>query len=197
MSGKGDFFNGIAYDRMIPDAGKVLISEPFLFDPHFKRTVVLLVEHSEDGSIGFILNRPANLPIHKIVEDFPTFDSIAHIGGPVNQDNLFFIHCRPDILEDGAEIIPGLFWGGDFEQLKYLVNTQQIQPNEIRFFVGYSGWDIGQLDEELAQNSWITSEMSTDDIMNLPADEMWKSALTAIGKKYGIMANFPEDPSLN
>src|SRR4029077_16781585 len=100
-----------------PEKGKILISEPFLNDPNFKRTIILLAEHNEEGSIGFILNKPTNLKIKDTIEDFPEFDAIVYYGGPVQLNTLQFIHKAGDIIEGSLEIADGLFWGGSFDIL--------------------------------------------------------------------------------
>lgn len=192
-----DFFLNFDFDSENPEAGKLLISEPFLFDPSFKRSVVLLVEHSNDGSVGFILNKPVDLVLEDALEEFPKFDAELYFGGPVNPHNLFFIHTLGEKLTNSQKIINGLYWGGDFDQLKLLIDTKQVSPEEIQFFAGYSGWGPQQLSDELDQKSWIVTPANADWIMQGQTKDFWKDTLTSLGKKFAIMANFPEDPSLN
>ena len=180
-----------------PEQGRLMISEPFLFDPNFKRSVVLLVEHNEEGSIGFILNKSVNLNITDAIEDFPDFQAELFFGGPVGQNNLFYIHTLGDRLPESKEIIDGIFWGGDFEQLKLLIDTGQISEGEIQFFAGYSGWGADQLKNEMKDKSWIMTQATSDLVRRGRNKEFWSEVLTLMGKKFAIMANFPEDPSLN
>src|SRR5687768_9313951 len=121
-----------------PFKGDLLISEPFFSDPFFKRSVVLLIEHSEQGSLGFIINKPIDIKLNDALDDFPEFDAKVFFGGPVKRDNLYYIHTLGNKLEGSFEVAPGLFWGGDFEMLKELIRRHEITPDQIRFYVGYS-----------------------------------------------------------
>jgi putative transcriptional regulator len=124
-----------------PIQGSLLISEPFLLDSYFKRAVVLLSEHDEKGTLGFILNKPTDVMLNDAVEDFPDFNVPLYFGGPVDTDTLFYVHTIGQKLEGAKEILPGLWWGGDYEQLKFLVDTKQIEKENIRFYAGYAGWE--------------------------------------------------------
>ncbi len=180
-----------------PGKGKILISEPFLNDPNFKRSIILLSEHNEEGSIGFILNKPTKFKISQIMDDFPEFEAPVYLGGPVQINTLQFIHRVGDMIEGSTEISEGLYWGGDFEILKLLIETNQVSPDDFRFFLGYSGWTEGQLDDELKINSWIVTSTSIDNIFSEEPDKMWREILKKMGKKYSILASFPENPSVN
>ena len=129
---------GMATNTMIR-SGQVLIAEPFMLDPYFKRAVVLLCEHHDEGTLGFILNKNIDMGINDLMSDFPKFDAEIFYGGPVQTDNLHYVHDLGDLLEDSIKIAEGVWWGGDFEQLKFLIGQQVIQPATTRFFVGYSG----------------------------------------------------------
>ena len=194
---KDDFFKDINYNRLRPEGGRVLISEPFLYDPFFKRTVVFLVEFDEEGALGFILNKPLKVLIHDIVEEFPYFQADVHFGGPVAEESLFYLHTIGEKLEGSKEVMPGLWWGSDFDQLKSMINTRQITPNDVRFFVGYSGWGEEQLATELEEQSWIVAETDAKQVMTGADEEFWAEKLKSMGSKFAIIANFPEDPSLN
>jgi putative transcriptional regulator len=178
--------------------GKVLIADPFLQDPFFCRSVVLLTEHNEEGSIGFILNKPIDLTIDEAVEGFPEFDKTISLGGPVEQEVMFFLHTRGDILDDTMEIVPGVYWGGDFEKLKAFVSQGMVAENEIFFFLGYAGWSPEQLKEELAQGNWTIADFSMRYLKDADEEEnTWKRAILRSDNKNAILANFPENPSLN
>lgn len=187
----------MALNGHTPEKGRFLISEPFLLDPNFKRSVVLLTEHGEDGSIGFVLNQEVDLRLNEIIEDFPEFDVPVFIGGPVQQDSLHFIH-RVEALQEGAiEVRPGVFWGGDFDKLRTLIEAGRIPQNDIRFFIGYSGWGPDQLNQELERNSWIVAPPSKKFTFFEDSDKLWQRILSALGSKYKRMAGYPEDPSMN
>lgn len=181
-----------------PSSGKLLISEPFLADPNFKRSVVLLTEHSEQGSVGFILNQPSNLLVKDLIQDFWSADFPVFIGGPVEVDTVHFIHRCYDKLNSGEEIADGIYWGGDFETLKALINQQGITEQEVKFFLGYSGWDHQQLESEIAANTWIVSDQyHPETVFSNNEEELWKEVIINLGPKYAHVSNFPIDPSLN
>ncbi|NOS86462.1 MAG: YqgE/AlgH family protein [Ignavibacteria bacterium] len=180
-----------------PAKGKVLISEPFLNDPNFKRTIILLTEHCEEGSIGFVLNKPTDYLIHEVIEEFPEFDSVVYYGGPVQLNTLQFIYKGENIIDGSIEIMPGLYWGGSFDILKTLITSGTAAPEDFRFFLGYSGWTDGQIDDELEINSWIVADTSIENIFSVEPDKLWRETLKGMGKKFAILASFPENPSVN
>ena len=184
-------------NNISPEQGKLLLSEPFQKDLYFKRTVVLLTEHNDMGTVGFILNKPLDIKIHEAIDDFPEFDCPLYFGGPVSKNQLFYIHTLGDRLEGSVEIAPGIFWGGSFDTMRALIQDGMIQPGEVRFFAGYSGWEPTQLDKELEEKSWIIANSSKDYIMNNNTNKLWSTILKNMGQTYAVMANFPEDPSLN
>ena len=134
----------IMVDREVTK-GQILLAEPFMIDPNFRRSVVLLCEHQSDGSIGFILNKPLKMNVSELIADFPDFESEVYFGGPVATDTIHYIHNVGGLLEESVEVNRGVFWGGDFSKLKFLISSQLVDPTNIRFFVGYSGWSGGQL----------------------------------------------------
>ena len=180
-----------------PAKGTLLISEPYLPDPNFERTVILLCEHNEEGSFGFVLNKPSLVNVNELVEDLIGIDKMAYLGGPVQQDTLHFVHNFSE-LEDAIEITEGVYWGGNFEQLLSGLDTHQLNLNEINFYLGYSGWSAGQLDGELKEESWIVSDKFDQNLLfKTNSTEMWRTALTLLGGRFAIYSNYPSDPSLN
>jgi len=180
-----------------PSQGSLLISEPFLLDSYFKRAVVLIGEHDQHGTIGFILNKPTDVKINDAVEDFPTFNVPLYFGGPVDTDTLFYIHTIGNKLEGAKEIVKGVWWGGNYEQLKLMIDTGQVKENQIRFYAGYSGWEPKQLDIEIKEKSWLLSSANTNFTFFSDPKCLWSQVLKSMGTEYAILANFPEDPSLN
>lgn len=180
----------------VPSAGILLISDPFLKDPNFQRTVILLCEHQVEGSFGFVLNRLQEGVLSDWVHDclgcqFPVFN-----GGPVQKDSIHFLHRKPELL-GGVEIIDGIYWGGDFVEVVKLINTEALKETEIRFFIGYSGWGEGQLEEEMRDKSWIVRDGNKRLIFMKQPDQIWKSALQDLGGEYQMMPYYPLDPQLN
>jgi len=181
-----------------PDKGRLLISEPYLPDPNFQRTVVLLCEHNDEGTFGFVLNKQSKVSLGEVVELTNSFDKSVFVGGPVQQDTLHFLHTASEYLEGGTEVFDDLYWGGNFEQLISLIDTHQAVPEDFRFFVGYSGWGPGQLEGEIEENSWIVSKgLSADDLLKTPADDLWKLILNEMGGRYEMFSKYPSDPRLN
>lgn len=184
-------------NKLEPATGRLLISEPFLEDPNFKRSVVLLCDHNEDGSFGFVLNRSLELRVGDFMEDLPDTDAAVSFGGPVQNDALFYIHTLGERIPNSIEIMEGLYMGGDFETLQEFLQRGEADSTNLRFFVGYSGWGPGQLAGELEANSWIVAKSDVPTIMQTDSEEAWGKILRSMGKRYSVLANFPNDPSLN
>lgn len=190
-----DFFK--IENKLKPGAGKVLVSEPFLAGDYFNRSVVLLTQHSdEEGTVGFILNKPTGIKVGKIIPRFPDFDSPAFLGGPVGQDKLFFLHTLGDKIQGSISIKENLYWSGDFDHLLSLIRAGVVDEESVRFFLGYSGWSRGQLDDEIAGHSWIVIDPSVENIME--SDEnFWLECVEDIGGNGLKWKNVPEHPELN
>ncbi|AZJ31250.1 MULTISPECIES: YqgE/AlgH family protein [Tenacibaculum] len=180
-----------------PKKGRLLIAEPaILNDSSFKRTIVLLTEHNEKSSVGFILNRPLDYVLSDLVSEIDC-DFTVYQGGPVEQDNLYFIHKAPHLLPNSIEVANGIYWGGNFDLLKELLNNKQLKSTDIRFFLGYSGWGANQLEEELLMNSWFIAENDYENILTANDRDFWKNKLLQRGGKYKIWANAPSDIQMN
>jgi putative transcriptional regulator len=179
-------------------AGRLLISEPFMMDPNFKRSVILLTEYSDAGAMGFVLNHQSEFMLGDVLPDISYSEIPVYVGGPVATNTLHFIHRCPDKIEGGIEIWDGLFWSGDFEAVKELINNYQLNENEIKFFMGYSGWTPGQLDAELMEDTWIVANKFIPDILFTHDEQnLWKEVVISLGQRYAHIANFPENPALN
>ena len=141
-----------------PSKGRLLIAEPsILSDSSFNRSVILLSEHNEEGAIGFIINKPSKYMMKDLIPEIES-DLIIYTGGPVSNENLYFVHRVPDLIPESIEITNGIFWGGDFEKVQELLQNNDLEKNDIRFFLGYSGWSKDQLQDELDTTSWIVIE---------------------------------------
>ncbi|MFN4027810.1 MULTISPECIES: YqgE/AlgH family protein [Flavobacterium] len=178
--------------------GQLLIAEPSIIgDLSFNRSVILLADHNEEGSVGFILNKPLKYTIRDLLPEIEAKFKIYN-GGPVEQDNLYFIHNVPDLIPNSIEISNGIFWGGNFELTKDLINKGLIKKKNIRFFLGYTGWDSEQLENEMQSNSWIlTKNIYKKDILGKASTHFWKEKILELGGEYLIWSNAPENPILN
>ena len=180
-----------------PEKGRLLIAEPsILNDSSFRRTIVLLTEHTQKSSVGFIMNRPLHCTLNDLVPEI-NCDFIVYQGGPVEQDNLYFIHKIPELLPNSIEVDDGIYWGGNFDCLKEHLNNRKVKPNDIRFFLGYSGWESNQLDDEVKTNSWFVSRNKYPNIFDLNNETLWKNQLLKKGGEYKIWANAPNDIQMN
>ncbi|WP_298766591.1 YqgE/AlgH family protein [uncultured Polaribacter sp.] len=183
--------------KLLPKKGRLLVAEPaILNDDSFNRAIILLTEHTDNNSVGFILNKPLGYNLNDLMPEIACEFNIYQ-GGPVEQDNLYFVHRIPQLLEDSIEVANGIFWGGNFNQLKKLLNEGLLQESDIRFFLGYSGWDKQQLSEELKTSSWFVSENNFDNIFSNKEESLWKNKLLEKGGNYKLWANAPSDFNLN
>jgi putative transcriptional regulator len=180
-----------------PQKGKVLVSEPFLMDNYFKRSIVLITEHNAEGTIGFVLNKPVSVNINEVIENFPKMDADVSLGGPVSTNTLHYLHILGDIIPNSVPVLGNISWGGDFEVVERLISSGNINKDQIRFFLGYSGWSPNQLENELAENAWVVGDISPEEIMMPLNKHFWKKTLRRMGTKYEMWANFPENPEMN
>ncbi len=177
--------------------GSLLISDPFLQDPNFMRTAILVCEHLPEGSFGFVLNRPYEKPVGDVVAELEGIDFPVFYGGPVQPNTLHFIHSVPDIIPDSVRVAEGIYWGGRLEDIMENIKLQKITPEQIRFYIGYSGWGEGQLDDEIASRSWIITPANHQLVFHSEPELIWRDALKTMGGEYQQMVNYPIDPQLN
>jgi putative transcriptional regulator len=196
MDSDKDFFK-IENQLLPPKRGVLLISEPFLPDQYFGQSVVYITEHNAEGTVGFVVNKPIGKRVHELIEGFPVFNAPVSLGGPVGPNTIHFIHNFGNLISESTLINNNLFWGGNFDELKVLVENKLIMPNQVKFFIGYSGWSPGQLKLEIDRGSWIVSSISGKEILKQQSPEYWRQTLVKLGRKYRIMSNFPADPILN
>ncbi|MCW3124720.1 MAG: hypothetical protein JWO03_378 [Bacteroidetes bacterium] len=180
-------------------AGSLLLSEPFMWDENFRRTVILICRHhSVEGTSGVILNKPVQLELEDLLENFPKgFGGKLFLGGPVGTDMIQMVHTMGHLLTDSQKLAEGIYWGGNFDQLKKLIRQGEITSNHVRFYIGYSGWDAKQLKDEIKENSWIITQAKHEYIFNDDPDGIWRKAMADQGGIYQTMASYPENPNLN
>ena len=190
-----DFFHIV--NDSVAEKGNILISEPFLADNYFRRSIVYLTEHNEEGSLGFVLNKPLGIRINEVVDDFPECDLTVSVGGPVSNNTVHYIHTLGAQIPDSVEVSDGVFWGGDFDLVRQLIAEGSVKANELRFFLGYAGWSEGQLDSEMEEHAWLVGKLPRRMVMHSMGSEFWENTLASYKNKYKAWANFPEDPGLN
>ena len=197
MDTNADIFK-IETNHVVPSRGKVLISEPFLYDEMFGRSVILLVDHSTDGTMGLVLNKPLPLSLNDVLKEFKDINNIPiYKGGPLSTDTLFYLHTLKDV-EDSLQIGKGVYLNGDFDAIRrYILQGNDID-GKIRFFLGYSGWEHDQLCQEIEENTWLIGSTGISSLMDEKGSaELWKNVLGQLGGKYEIWSRFPQIPTLN
>lgn len=180
-----------------PAAGILLIAEPFLKDPNFLRTVILLCEHQQEGSFGLVLNKQIEQTLDELIADLDGCNLPVYYGGPVQMNTIHFLHQCPDLIPESVKVNNDIYWGGNFETVTALIKTNSIDLSKIKFFIGYSGWGDGQLTGELDEKSWLTVSANRKLVFNTEDDQIWKGSLQELGGEYEMMINFPIDPQLN
>lgn len=190
-------FLDFKYNNIEPIQGTSLVSMPLLSDSYFARSVVYVTENNEKGSFGFILNKPSKHKLHELMSGFGSSDFPIFNGGPVGTDTIHFIHTLGNTIPDTIHVAGNIYWGGNFDAIKQMVNSKEISNNEIRFFLGYSGWSPNQLNEELQSNTWLVENLDESLIFDCTNNKIWEKALDALGGKYKMWVNFPANPILN
>ncbi len=176
--------------------GCLLVSEPYGDDPYFRRAVVLITEYREDGAVGFILNKCLAMNLSDLVENFPETEYSLCLGGPVSPSTLHYVHTLGDVLLPGAvHITRDLYWGGEFSNLKQLISAGLVPQESIKFFLGYSGWSRGQLQDEIARGGWGVVPYDGRELFS-PCRTLWYEVVEASGD-YSPWALVPEDPEDN
>lgn len=184
--------------RLLPKKGRLLLSDPFLGDEYFERSVIYLCEHSKDGSFGFVMNHFIDVNLNDLNENFPFLNTKLSVGGPVEKETMYFIHTFGKSFNDSLEISNGIFIGGDFEQLYTIINEDVLKEKKVRFLLGYSGWEAGQLKQEIKDHAWIVCDFDDyGELMNVDNPDLWKYFMNKLGSKYKIMSDFPLDPNEN
>ncbi len=197
MKELSDFLPGKNNAQTKVTKGSLLLAEPFLGDENFERSVVLICEHNEQGSFGLVLNQTTELLLDDVLEDDIYPDIPLFVGGPVEKNTLHYVHRRPDLIEGSIQLEGDLYWSGNFEQIKKLLNLGTLKAEDIRFFIGYSGWSAGQLTNELNRDSWVISKVITNDLFETATDQLWRVTMRNMGGVYRILSHYPTDPRLN
>jgi putative transcriptional regulator len=178
--------------------GTLLIAEPFLKDPNFRRAVIFLCNHQKQGSFGLVINKSLQIPLSKVIEDVTEDQVFLCYGGPVQMDTLHFLHNLPDCIPGGEKVGEGIYWGGDMDLVIKQINNKSLDLTKIRFYLGYSGWGEGQLVSEWKENkSWLTIKAKEHLIFHPNLNELWGDAISELGADFKQMKNYPIDPQLN
>ena len=180
-----------------PQSNSLLIADPFLKDENFIRSVIYLCNHNNEGSFGLALNKIFEYTLNDLVEDLDLLKIPVFVGGPVATDTIHFLHQLPDLIPDSQQLDDSIFWGGDFKVLKKLLQNNLIDLTKIKFFIGYSGWSAGQLENEMEEKTWLTTEANSHLVFNVAPSNIWKESIFQLGGEYKQLIHYPIDPQLN
>ncbi len=179
-----------------PEKGKILIAAPMSRDKFFRRSIVLIGSNQADGAVGFVLNNYVSVSLSKLLDRDINFDANVSLGGPVARNRLDYIHCLGDKIPDSKHLVDNIFWGGNFDVVVEFMNTGILKKNQIKFFIGHSGWSKGQLDNEIANDLWLVYNAKSDTVLEKDTN-YWRNTLRRMGKQYSTWLNLPIDPQLN
>jgi putative transcriptional regulator len=182
--------------NILPSAGKLLIAEPFMRDPEFSRAVIYICNHDEDGTFGLAINKQLEQTLDCLLPDLTAVPWPIYIGGPVDEQTLFILHTLPELL-GGEYVSNGIYLGADFELLKIALLTETLDAQKVKFFLGYSGWSSGQLDNELKEEAWLVATADKNVVMSHQQNDIYKKSLEPLGKSFSSIALLPKHPSLN
>jgi putative transcriptional regulator len=183
-------------------AGMFLVAAPGLRDPNFARTVVLMCDHSPAGSLGLVVNRPADLTTAMLLPDVEVND-LVYSGGPVERGKAMVLHRQQAPIEGSLEVVDGIHLGGDPEALRQLFHQPSGakgpdgRPAFWRVYLGYAGWGEGQLDAELRAGGWVVCPAQVGHVFASDPSKVWTQVLRELGREYEFLAGLPLDPSLN
>lgn len=182
--------------NLLPGKGKMLIAAPYLSDPGFARTVVIICEHGPDGSLGFVVNRPSSHTINGLLPELKLPPIQVYNGGPVQTETLHLLHPFPKLF-GGTEITSGIFWGGNYHDLLQMEALPELPFSHVRMFTGYAGWGLGQLEAEIAAGSWIVAPACQTVLFEKNSRAVWVKALESLGPDFAYLANLPLHPQMN
>ena len=175
------------------DSGQLLLAEPFLLDPNFQRSAVAVVDRHEEGTVGFVLSQPLDIKVPQLLRDFPDFDAVVSSGGPVQRDTLHFLHTLGPLVDDAIHVRGDLYWGGDFSRLTLLLAEGIADERNVKFFLGYSGWSPGQLEDELAEGTWVVGELDEDLLFATDPAYVWSKAMRRLGNTHSVIGTMTAD----
>ena len=190
---KFDYFNFKSNNKV--KKGSIIFSQPLMKDPNFQRSLILICEHNNEGSLGYVLNEKIDPNVLKLDLNIKILNNL-YLGGPVDKSYLNFIHNYNKIPNSDV-ILDDVFLGGDMD---FILNNDIEMQHYIKckFFCGYSGWSPNQLEQEIDQNSWIVvNEYDVNILFDKIDDKFWSLFLSNFGGKNKIFSNYPKDPSLN
>jgi putative transcriptional regulator len=181
-----------------PKKGSVLLSDPFMEDNYFSRSVIILCDYSKEGAFGFVLTNYLDLDLMELDSSFPVKNAKISVGGPVDNEHIFYVHQFGNQVDESIQIMDELYFGGNYNQLQEKIHESEENQTKVRFFLGYSGWSSEQLIDELKENSWIVvNNINADEIIDTSKQDFWKYCMEKQGDRYKIISKFPKNPNEN
>lgn len=177
------------------DRGKILYANPFLQETIFRRSVIVITEHSPQGTMGLIINKKLDIRLNQIIREEIKTDIEVYLGGPVGQNALFYLHNQGVVIPESRPVADGWYFGGDFDVLREKINNREVDEHDVRFFIGYSGWGEHQLETEIKEDSWVIDDDKLSWLLN--KRQTWQKKMISLGDKYALWGTFPEGPFLN
>lgn len=189
----------IKSNNLKPAKGRILISGPTIDDAIFRRSVILILDHEEDGTFGVIMNKPEVIESGEILNiEIPENEFIKiYCGGPVELNKIFFTHSFGEIIPESIKIMDGIYWGGDTDVVDSLIQSGTINLKKFQFYFGYSGWEKGQLEDELGRNSWLVANATAMELLFIEPEKMWSYFVEKMGTKYKMWSRIPKSPYYN
>ncbi|MEO8085916.1 MAG: YqgE/AlgH family protein [Bacteroidota bacterium] len=174
--------------------GSILLAKPFWAEEAYKRSVILVISHSDEGSTGIILNKMSNLSVNDALPELDHHTPLYY-GGPINKKTISYVHSNPN-LPDAFYLGNDLFWGGNYDLLLELIAAGKFNPSDCRFCAGFVQWSPGELENEVNDDKWWVSELSRQELFLQAAEDLWGVKLVDDGHLYGLLNPYP-DPSMN
>ena len=178
--------------------GDLLIADPSIIgDETFHRAAVFITAIHEDSPMGFIINKPFDFPLSDVLPEINSDKLPLYYGGPVDNDLLFVLHNSPALAESSQSVNQEIYFSGEIESVLLALKKGVINHDNCRFFLGYSGWTSGQLEEEIKQKNWLTYSLKTKNIFKLDTLNLWRNTMKYKGNSYQLWANAPDNPRHN
>ena len=183
--------------QISPQQGRILIAEPFMLGFYFSRSIILIVTHDNDETIGLVLNKITDVYSNEFIDGISKFNGALYLGGPTEPHSLHYLHTLGDKVPNAFKITDSIYYGGDFEVLKKLIKKGVADSKSVKFFAGYAGWGAGHLSKELEEHAWVVSTLDDKTIMQMNSIQSWGETLEELGGVYKIWTNIPLEPSFN
>ncbi len=177
--------------------GSILVSGPLLEGEYFHRSVILILDYDNKGTMGIVLNKVLEVDINQVVPSLSCKPFLMNSGGPIAENRIFFLHNIPGVISDSQEIGHGVYWGGQEDDIKKYFSDLSFDEQRMKAYIGYTGWDVGQLEEEIKQGSWTVLNGCSDLFFYLNPDEMWVKMVEKLDKKFHLWLRFPKDSMMN